>query len=203
MFYRYLLLTPIWLSALAHAGSTTELSVTGRITPSACEPTLSAGGQYDLGKISARDLNVDQPTRLPVHELQLKVTCEALTLVALEPRDNRSGSSYSDLSYTFGLGLINDTTNLGYMTLSLNSITAQGTPMYAIGSTWAGWGPTPVLSPQFLTAFTPDKSTPVPAPVQLLNARVQITPTIAPANTLPLSEEIPIDGSVTLAVKYL
>jgi hypothetical protein len=44
MFYRYLILTTIFLSVLAHAGSTTELSVTGRITPSACEPTLSAAG---------------------------------------------------------------------------------------------------------------------------------------------------------------
>lgn len=203
MLYRHLLLTPICLSVLAHASSTTELSVTGQITPSACEPTLNAGGQYDLGKISARDLNADQPTRLPAHELQLNVTCEALTLVALEPSDNRSGSSYSDLSYAFGLGLAKDTIKLGYMTLSLNSITAQGTPMDAIGSTWAGWSPTPVLSPRFLTAFTPNKLTPAPAPIQLLNARVQIIPTIAPANTLPLTEEIPIDGYATLTVKYL
>ena len=203
MFYRYLILTTIFLSVLAHAGSTTELSVTGRITPSACEPTLSAAGQYDLGKISARDLNVDQPTRLTAHELQLKVTCEAMTLLALETRDNRSGSSYSDRLYTFGLGLINDAIKLGYMTLELNSITAQGTPMYALGSTWAGWGPTSILSPEFLTAFTPNKSMAVPAPVQLLNANVQIVPTIAPANTLPLTEEVPIDGFVTLTVKYL
>jgi hypothetical protein len=126
-----------------------------------------------------------------------------MTLLALETRDNRSGSSYSDRLYTFGLGLINDAIKLGYMTLELNSITAQGTPMYALGSTWAGWGPTSILSPEFLTAFTPNKSMAVPAPVQLLNANVQIAPTIAPANTLPLTEEVPIDGFVTLTVKYL
>lgn len=34
-------------------------------------------------------------------------------------------------------------------------------------------------------------------------ANLQITPTIAPANTLALSEEAPIDGSMTLTVKYL
>jgi hypothetical protein len=205
MFHRYLILAPFLLSALAHAASTTELSVTGLITPSACEPGLSDGGRYDLGKIAARELNVDQPTPLPTYNLQLKITCEALTLLALEPRDNRPGSSSDDdQTAKFGLGLVNGTIKLGYMTLLLDSVVADGAQMHPIGSSGPStWAPTRILSPHFLTAFTPDKTVAVPAPIQLLNANLQINPTIAPANTLPLTEEIPIDGSMTLTVKYL
>ena len=121
MFHRYLLLAAFLFSALAHAASTTELSVTGLITPSACEPGLSDGAQ-----------------------------------------------------------------------------------MHPIGSSGPStWAPTSILSPQYLTAFNPIETVTVPAPLQRLNADLQITPTIAPANTLPLTEEIPIDGSMTLTVKYL
>jgi hypothetical protein len=205
MFHRYLILAPVLFSALAHAASTTELSVTGLITPSACQPGLSDGGQYDLGKIAASQLNVDQPTRLPTHNLQLQITCEALTLMALESRDNRLGSSAdADQRAKFGLGLVNSTIKLGYMTLRLDSIVADGAQMHPIGSSGpTTWAPTSILSPQYLTAFTPIKTVTVPAPLQRLNADLQITPTIAPANTLPLTEEIPIDGSMTLTVKYL
>lgn len=189
----------------AQAASSVDLSVTGLITPSACTPTLANGGVYDLGKISAKDLNVDQPTKLASHDLQLTLNCEASTLLALEPRDNRLGSSYEgDQSPTFGLGLINASIRLGTMFLNVNSVVADGVPMFPIGSNGpASWAPTSILSPHFLTAFSPSRTVSVPAPLQHLTALVSIQPRIAPANTLPLTEEVPIDGSTTLTVKYL
>jgi type 1 fimbria pilin len=96
-----------WVNT-AQAASGIDLNVTGLVTPSACEPSLSNGGLYDLGKIAARELTLDAPTVLPPHSLQLTINCEASTLLALEPRDNRLGSSYAgDQSFKFGLGLIN------------------------------------------------------------------------------------------------
>lgn len=190
---------------LAVAASSVDLAVTGLITPSACAPSLSNGGLSDLGKIAAKDLNIDQPTQLPVHNLQLAISCEAPTLVALEPKDNRLGSAYGDSMGTrFGLGLVNDK-KLGYTSLNLASILADGVPMFPIGSTEAStWAPTSLLSYAFLTSFTATRALPtVPTPIQQLSADVLITPTIAPSNTLPLTEEIPIDGAVTLTLKYL
>ena len=77
--------------------------------------------------------------------------------------------------------------------------------MFPIGSTEAStWAPTSLLSYAFLTSFTATRALPtVPTPIQQLSADVLITPTIAPSNTLPLTEEIPIDGAVTLTLKYL
>ncbi|MBX7275228.1 DUF1120 domain-containing protein [Pseudomonas sp. ERGC3:05] len=190
----------------AQAASSVDLNVSGLITPNACAPSLSNGGVYDLGKIAARDLSVDAPTQLPAHGLPLAINCDAPTLLALEPRDNRLGSNYDDvnLGATFGLGLINGNQKLGSTRLGIHSIVGDGVEMYPLGSTdSSSWSPTSILSPHFLTAFTPIRAGNAPAPVQQLTAVVSIEPSIAPANTLLLTEEVPIDGSVTLTVKYL
>lgn len=199
-----LLLPLAFLPLLAQAASTVDLSVTGLITPSACEPSLSNGGEYDLGKVPAKSLNPDKTTPLSAANLPFSMTCEALTLLALQPRDNRLGSSYeSDKTFTFGLGLANGSEKLGSMTLRMLTITADGAGMRPIGSSGPStWAPTSIMSPEFLTAFTPNEN-PVPAAIRQLSANLQVSPIIAPANTLTLTEEVPIDGAVTLTVKYL
>ncbi|MFL1493860.1 hypothetical protein ACMSI6_22360 [Pseudomonas antarctica] len=76
--------------------------------------------------------------------------------------------------------------------------------VYPLGSTTSsGWAPTSLLSNAFLTSFTSVPTGLTPTPIQQLNADLQITPTIAAASTLPLTEQMPIDGSVTLTMKYL
>ncbi len=188
----------------AVAASSVDLSVTGLITPSACEPNLSNGGVYDLGKIAAKDLNIDQPTQLPTHRLQLTITCAAPTLLALAPRDNRAGSAYTTGSTRFGLGLVNGDKKLGHMVLRLESILDNGTRVYPIGSdTSEIWGPTDLLSYMFLTSFAAASTILTPTPIQQVIADLSIAPTIAPANTLPLTQEVPIDGSMTLTMRYL
>lgn len=188
----------------AVAASSVDLNITGVITPSACEPNLSNGGVYDLGKIAAKDLNVDQPTPLPTHSLQLTITCASPTLLALAPRDNRAGSAYTTGSTNFGLGLINGDKKLGRMVLRLESILDNGTRLYPIGSdTSEIWAPTSLLSYMFLTSFAAAPTIRTPTPIQQVIADLSIAPTIAPANTLPLTQELPIDGSVTLTMRYL
>jgi type 1 fimbria pilin len=59
------------------AASSTELTVTGLITPVACTPSLPSDGLVDLGKISAKDLFQDKETPLPDSRLQLSVKCDA------------------------------------------------------------------------------------------------------------------------------
>lgn len=48
----------ISVAPFAVAASSTDLTVTGVITPQACTPSLSNGGIIDNGKISAKDLNL-------------------------------------------------------------------------------------------------------------------------------------------------
>jgi type 1 fimbria pilin len=189
-------------SVSAFAASSVDLTVTGMITPSACEPTLSSGGLVDYGKISAKDLNADRVTYLPTQTVQLSLTCDAPTSVALEAKDNRAGSSWNSLE-TYGLGMINTTEKLGAMELKLSSATADGVVVSTIGSvdqgnTWVK--ETGFFTDNILAVAVPGTLTPIM--VQQLNADLKIHPEIAPSNQLTLTNEVAIDGSVTLSVVY-
>ncbi|WP_392891128.1 DUF1120 domain-containing protein [Pseudomonas migulae] len=83
----------ISLAPFALAASSTELTVTGFITPSSCTPSLSDSGIVHYGKISAKDLNQNTATPLEDRTVTLSVNCDAPTAMALLGIDNRIGSS--------------------------------------------------------------------------------------------------------------
>lgn len=191
-------------AAQAVAASSVDLSVKGTITPSACTPILGNGGQFDVGKLAAKDLKVNEPTILSDQSTQLTVTCEAPTLMAIEPKDNRAGSESLGEPGYFGLGLINGSEKLGSLSVLLEKVLADGIAGRATdsldgGATWirhAGIGPDRITSVANSTALAP-------IPVQVFDAQLTLTPIIAPASSLTLTEEVPIDGSITLNVRYL
>lgn len=191
-------------SATAFAASSVDLTVKGLITPSACTPALSNGGAVDYGKISAKDLNIDKVTPLAQQSLQLTVTCDAATLMALDADDNRAGSNHGNDMMEFGLGLINDTEKLGAMTLRLMSPIADGVGVKAIGSEDGGvtWFSERYLMPENLISVA-NTSADAPIPVQVLTSEIHVDPKIAPASGLTLTNEAAIDGSVTITVRYL
>ena len=80
-------------SALVMAAPSTELNVTGLITPNACTPTLSANGIVDHGRVPARSLNQYEFTTLPTQALDLNVSCNQPVLFVLVGVDNRADSS--------------------------------------------------------------------------------------------------------------
>lgn len=191
-------------SASAFAASSVDLTVKGIITPSACTPALSNSGSVDYGKISAKDLNVDQVTPLTEQTVQLTVTCDAATLMALDADDNRPGSNYGGDTTEFGLGLINGTQKLGAMTLSLNTPVADGVAGRPITSVDGGvtWVVARNLTPDNLISVA-DTTVDAPIPVQVLTSDLTVSPKIAPSNQLTLTNEVAIDGSVTVTVRYL
>ncbi|MBD8090244.1 DUF1120 domain-containing protein [Pseudomonas fluorescens] len=191
-------------SANVFAASSVDLTVKGLITPSACTPALSGGGTIDYGKISAKDLNADQSTDLPMQTLQFTVTCDAATLVAMEAKDNREGSDSNNDSMEFGLGLINGTEKLGGMQLRLVSSVADGVPVSTVGSYDDGktWGYELALMRGNLIAPAV-AGVNAPIPVQAWNADLRVQPFIAKTSGLTLTNEVAIDGSVTLTVRYL
>lgn len=117
------------------AASTVDLTVKGLITPSACTPNLP--GAVDFGKISAKDLNLDSQTPLPTQTVQLSVSCEASTLFAIKPFDNRAGSSTRPAS--FGLGLINETEKLGRYFLTMRNPVADKPSTLLVSYTEGRW----------------------------------------------------------------
>lgn len=193
-------------SASAFAASSVDLTVKGLITPSACTPTLSNGGAVDYGKISAKDLNADTPYYLPIQNVQIEVTCEAATLMALATKDNREGSAYKENDSTlFGMGLINNATEkLGGVEVRLQAAQADGESADIISS--QNNGTTWIRSSYLGTDIINSVATPgtlIPIPVQLLTAGLVVSGVIAPSNELTLNNEVAIDGLITLSIYYM
>ncbi|MFL1504653.1 DUF1120 domain-containing protein [Pseudomonas sp. S191] len=188
------------------AASSIDLTVQGLITPSACAPSLSSGGIVDHGKVAAKDLKPDNWTSLDTHTLQLEITCDAPTLLALKGIDNQGNSH--DPSNTYGLGLV-DGKKLGNYALVFATPTADDAPISVLesqdnGLTWRENIPGDLWPASYLASFG-DRSTGswAPTPVQHLTTELGIHTLIAPTAGMNLTNEVPINGSATLEVKYL
>ncbi|NCE90212.1 DUF1120 domain-containing protein [Pseudomonas sp. L13] len=192
-------------SATTFAASSVDLAVKGLIVPSACTPSLSAGGVIDHGKISAKDLKPDNPTSIGNHTLVLDVNCDAPIQFALHSIDNRASSSVSTSS-SYGLGFINDTQKLGgYQIGFANPLAEDGVVVQPIasldqGNTWYkenSWDPNLYMA---VAAMDDDSQ---PLAVKDLRVDLQVNTFIMGTAGLDLSNEVTIDGSATLEVKYL
>ncbi|MBZ9781433.1 DUF1120 domain-containing protein [Pseudomonas sp. REP124] len=187
----------------AMAASSADLAVTGSITPTACTPSLSGNGNVDYGKISSKDLSLDNNTELEQRTVFLTVNCDAATRFALQGIDNRLGSS--NTVSAFGLGKINGTQNLGRYMLGMASAVADGVAVQPIKSKdgqtdWHGhifWMPGDYAS----VASTADLTQPIL--VKDMDMELLIGTLIYPARGLDLTNEVNIDGSATLEMKYL
>lgn len=185
----------------ALAASSTDLTVTGIITPVACTPTFSGGGVIDIGKISSGDLNLDKNTLVGTHPIQLVVTCDASAKFALNPIDNKDGTSSGDW---FGLGLTPDDEKLGFFFPKVMQVKDGATSLDAIksddgGSTWVK--ATDAQAGYLLSVATTGGTAPIAAEVVTFDFEVETY--IARADSLTLTEEVTIDGSATFEVKYL
>lgn len=188
------------------AASSTDLTVKGLITPNACTPVLAGGGIADHGKFSVQDLNPDKPTYLPEIIMPMTVSCDAATPFAITPIDNRAGTGTSG-NY-FGLGLINTNEKLGNFRVIPRNVMADATHAQAIlstdgGETWlkegstAFWGVDNIWSVGALGAVI------APIAMKELSLDLYVRTGIAPTDSLTLTDEVTLDGSATLQIKYL
>ncbi|WP_411390072.1 DUF1120 domain-containing protein [Pseudomonas sp. MPB23] len=197
------LMLTLLLAPQAFAASTTDLSVRGSITPSACAPLISGGGVVDFGKMSVNSLNADQHTALPNQSMQLSVRCEAPTFFTLNTIDNRSGSSANHDRW-HGLGMTPNDEKLGGSAFHLYNSVADGAAVRVIVSDDGGvsWEPANELNHLWLTAFARINQLD-PIAVQDFDAEIRLFTHIAPADNLTLVDEVPVDGHATVQLKYL
>lgn len=184
------------------AASSVDLTVKGLITPSACTPSLSSGGVIDHGKISAKDLKPDSTTPLDIHTLQMEITCNGATLLALKGTDNQGSKS------DYSLGMV-DGKKLGKFALQLINATADGaaiTPLVSSnnGLTWMDLLSDEEWPPSYLASFG-DRSTGnwAPSPVMHVSVDLPVHTHIYATAGMDLTKDIPLNGSATIEVKYL
>ncbi len=190
----------------AFAASSTDLTVTGIITPAACTPSLASGGIADHGKISVQDLSPDRTTYLPHVVMQMTVNCEAATPYAIAPADNRKDSSTA--ANYFGLGLINTDEKLGHFRVIPRNVMADAARVQAIlstdgGKTWQKEGTEGFWGANNIWGVANVGDTSAPIAVKDLIMDLEVRTGIAPANSLTLTDEVALDGSATLQIEYL
>ncbi|SEM32292.1 Protein of unknown function [Pseudomonas sp. ok272] len=197
------LLMMLLVAPAVFADSATNLSLRGAIVPTACEPMISGGGTVDYGKMSAKTLDPEQPTSLPRQSLLLSVRCEGLTLFNLTTQDNRSGSSAIHDDW-HGLGMTPNDEKLGSVGFGLYHPVADGAEARTIISEDGGatWHPGSVLGHQLLLAVAQGTGL-TPIAVKDFDAELVLYTLIAHANSLTLTDEIPMDGHTTVQLNYL
>lgn len=187
------------------AASSTELNVTGLITPSACAPTLSADGIVDHGRVPARSLNQYEYSALPTQVLELVVSCNEPVLFVLVGMDNRADSSLGPgFYYGLGTNIHAPTERLGTVSLVFREVMGDGERVLVLASSNQGltWFPESNAYPNNYMGFA-HPGTLVPEPHRLLTATLQVNTSINAAAYLTLKQEVPLDGSIVLDLRYL
>lgn len=199
------LLLSLLATTTALADSTVQLAVQGALTPSACVVLLSKNGIIDLGRIPAKSLNKDEFTVLPSQILELNVTCGSPTLYALVGMDNRADSSLAP-GFFYGLGknIHAPVERLGSVAFSYRNPVGDGQAVQPLASSnnGASWFPEPNAYPRNYMAFAQPGAI-VPRPLTRLDTLVRIDTSINAAMYLTLDQEVPLDGSITLDLRYL
>lgn len=188
------------------AASSTDLTVTGSITPGACTPNLANGGVVDFQQTPAKDLNQTSWTFLGRPSLQLNVACDAEQTFALQLKDNRPNSSFQ--THLYGLGIINGNEKLGGFDLGFSGAVSENGSVDVLISADRGntWHPSAVgkHAPGTWAAFGDSSTgTLLPLPIKNLTVDMEVGAIIARADSLTLTDEVPLDGAATLEVIYL
>ncbi|QAY88164.1 DUF1120 domain-containing protein [Pseudomonas arsenicoxydans] len=193
----------ISVAPYALAASSTDLTVTGTITPNACVPLLSGRGIVEHGKISSKDLNQEKNTRLPNKTLQLTVNCDSAIAFRLKPIDNRPGTDTDD-GAAFGLGFINGDQKLGFVEARLLRPLGDGEAVRHMFSYNNGgsWGNTNALIPGAISAFGAVGGPNTPIAIKDLVTDFEVRTYIARADSLDLTNDVALDGSVTIDIDY-
>ncbi|MFJ3047224.1 DUF1120 domain-containing protein [Herbaspirillum chlorophenolicum] len=208
-----ILVTAASAASLSHAAPSVELKVTGVIRPAACTPTLAADGVVDYGNISAGALRNGQTTALPARQIALTVSCNAAAKIALTVVDNRASSRVAGVTdsiqagseYNFGLGTVAGKKVGGYVLSFEQGATADGRSVTSIVSTDKGnsWntGTGYIQHGGHYFSFTDNGAQ--PAAQKVLSTQIKVRPVLNKAEELPLNQDVPLDGSATIEVKYL
>ncbi|MBN3788035.1 DUF1120 domain-containing protein [Burkholderia sp. Ac-20353] len=202
------------LSALASslsipgATSAADLSVNGHIrADGACSIALGNGGVVDLGNVSRNDLpNAGKYYSYIERDMPLTINCQHPTKVGVEVIDNRDGTQPPG---TRALGLGNPA--VGFYTirgsLTVGVAEVDGKHANTIwrskdGSTWdgktgyyGGW------YPGYTTSWDVDGPQREPVAFKTLSDTLQVVAAFRP--DIAFTDELAIDGSVTLELRYL
>lgn len=197
-------LLSVAVTTQANAVSHVDLTVTGRLTPDACHIELSDQGTIEHGEIPTYRLNTHEPTVLPSQKLDLTVNCARPMLFALVGIDNRQGSSPAPDTFGLGVNPHAPDQTLGAVTLTYRATLGDLRPMQVLASRDNGetWAPQAEAPPQAYMGFA-EAGARQPDFISQLFTQLWVDTAINAARYLTLDQEVPLDGSIVLDLRYL
>lgn len=203
-------------SSAVLAGPTAELKVSGVIKPPACLPTFSGGGVVDYGTIAASSLTAGQYKTLDKKQVTFQINCDAPVKMGVTYKDNRATSLVTGIvaavaantaeRFNFGLGTVAGKNVGGYaLTLDTTATTADGAQVDSIytANVANGWAAAVAGLDNANTFSFAQKGQTQPIAIKALSAVINVQAVLNKPENLPLTQDIPLDGSATIEMKYL
>ncbi len=203
------------------------LTVTGVLTPGACNVSFTGGGAVAYGNLAGMDLKATAYHALTSRDQSLQVVCGANTPAYVSVIDNRNVSAIKDKDMKTALGDANmdDTQVFG---LGTHNGTNVGAYVVRLGpaTVVTAYGGTAVVQPAVLssadrktwTASTapvamaaggahyysagPTGADPTPVPARTFTFPLSVLAALNNTTNMPLDENINLDGSATFTVSY-
>ncbi|EKN4757236.1 DUF1120 domain-containing protein [Yersinia enterocolitica] len=178
---------------------TAELTVKGQVSPPGCIVMAPDGGVYNVGEIAGHTVKPSALTVLPSITKNWSVICDAETYVSVTGSDNRAGSSTSGGRY--GLGFVNGAGKIGDYGVYFSNAKVDGTAKYfrkqeeaAAAILSLSIGPLNGLSWVHANAKK--------APGKVFSADIEVMPRLGSVADMkgPITENVKIDGSMTLSI---
>ena len=206
------------LSPAAVATATVAMEVVTTLTPAACIPALSNGGEANYGLQDSSMLRPGQITPLPPRSLRLSIQCDVAALFALRLTDNRSdslvpgivasgsGNAALDDDANFGLGMASGVRIGGYAiifdpTSYSGDYRAVQLLTSADGITWQPGTSGHGSKRQLLSWGAPGAS--AISAYRAIEGWLTVHPFINKPEALRLHNDIELNGSTTLELNYL
>ncbi|MFL9925847.1 DUF1120 domain-containing protein [Herbaspirillum lusitanum] len=195
----------------ADAAHSADVRVTGLIRPGACAPQLSNAGIIDYGLIPQSRLKRGDYTWLESRSVDLVIQCNGgPAKLGLRAHDNRRASVLQEVlaeEANFGLGIVAGAKVGGYaMVFNQADARVDGLEprqLYSFDQqSWLPTGSGGTIGKNRTLAWARSGSY-LPDMVRKVAGKITVTAFINKPENLPLTQEIPLDGSATLEVVYL
>ncbi len=186
-----------------------DLSIAGKIFPGACVIDLGNGGVADLGDIRKDTLNVDMTTLIEPVLIPASISCESEVRFALQAIDNAAESSVSPLKYGLGTTPADEKIggmDVGFFETLIDGGTAYATHSYNGGRTWSSSAHSSLANfdRDSLHGFAKVGGVITgPSEIKALTTNVRVRARIQPSSELTITEDVHVNGSLTLNLLYL
>lgn len=178
---------------------TAELTVKGQVSPPGCIIMAPDGGVYNVGEIAGHTVKPSALTVLPSITKNWSVICDAETYVSVTGSDNRAGSSTSGGRY--GLGFVNGAGKIGDYGVYFSTAKVDGTAKYFRKQEEAAAA---ILSLSIgpLNGLSWVHANATKAPGKVFSADIEVMPRLGSVADMkgPITENVKIDGSMTLSI---